>query len=78
MLGNRSTDSLWRDPTGVGVMPMITTVNPKGRASIPEPLRGRYGFGLARRSYGWIATATSFPNHSYRSVSCAGGSREAG
>jgi len=23
---------------------MITTVNPKGQVTIPEPLRGRYGF----------------------------------
>jgi len=26
------------------VIPMITTVNPKGQVTIPEPLRERYGF----------------------------------
>jgi AbrB family looped-hinge helix DNA binding protein len=26
------------------VVPMITTVNPKGQVTIPEPLRDRYGF----------------------------------
>jgi AbrB family looped-hinge helix DNA binding protein len=26
------------------VLPMITTVNPKGQVTIPEPLRDRYGF----------------------------------
>jgi len=29
--------------TGVGVMPMITTVNRKGQVTIPESLRDRYG-----------------------------------
>ncbi|MGC8472768.1 MAG: AbrB/MazE/SpoVT family DNA-binding domain-containing protein, partial [Acidimicrobiales bacterium] len=33
-----------RRTTGVGVMPMITTVNRKGQVTIPESLRDRYGF----------------------------------
>ena len=30
--------------TGVGLIPMITTVNRKGQVTIPESLRDRYGF----------------------------------
>ena len=30
--------------TGVGVMPMITTVNRKGQVTIPKSLRDRHGF----------------------------------
>jgi AbrB family looped-hinge helix DNA binding protein len=31
------------------VIPMITTVNPKGQVTIPKPLRDRYGFPPGRK-----------------------------
>jgi bifunctional DNA-binding transcriptional regulator/antitoxin component of YhaV-PrlF toxin-antitoxin module len=47
----RRSDRAYRSPRYLpsstlieGVIPMITTVNPKGQVTIPEPLRDRYGF----------------------------------
>ena len=57
-------------------MLMITTVNRKGQVTIPESLRDRLGSRPARRSCGWIATATSSPSPSSRSNSFVVASRE--